>query len=114
MRPNAVHLFILQLFISNRYSRMESLDAALVCAICQCRLLQPTSGAADSALDPFAINPCGHVFHRQCTLDWIQRHPTCPSCRCTVENSRKLFFAQDEHPADEFGGGSEQQVTIIA
>ncbi len=91
---------------------MEGLDAALVCAICQCRLIQP-AGKTDSSLDPFAINPCGHVFHRQCTIEWIDRHPTCPSCRCTVENSRKLFFAQDEHPADEFGDGNDQMVVIV-
>ncbi|GFR11156.1 e3 ubiquitin-protein ligase TRAIP [Trichonephila clavata] len=37
---------------------------------------------------------CGHVFHSQCLLKWIDRSKTCPECRGPVfsKNISKLYF----------------------
>lgn len=28
--------------------------------------------------------PCGHIFHLQCLLEWIQRRQVCPTCRASI------------------------------
>ena len=29
--------------------------------------------------------PCGHIFHGDCILDWIDRKRNCPICRLPLE-----------------------------
>jgi len=77
---------------------MDSTRNQLICVICQSQLVQEKN--QHPRYDPFVISPCGHVFHRQCTMDWLERNPTCPTCRKPVKKCQKLFFAQDEHPAE--------------
>lgn len=70
-------------------------DVMGICPIC----LEPLSGpdpedpAEDLAEDSedLAEEPhvaiklkCGHVFHRQCLQEWIQKKMTCPICRTPV------------------------------
>ena len=31
--------------------------------------------------------PCGHLYHKKCVVDWLQRHCTCPCCRFEVESN---------------------------
>jgi len=60
------------------------------CTICEERLV-PTE---ISALK------CGHTFHLQCIYDWLERSPTCPSCRLEIDITKdvidQLFFYQGE------------------
>ena len=39
---------------------------------------------ADLDCDGSAL-PCGHVFHSQCILKWMESHRTCPVCRIRLE-----------------------------
>ncbi|XP_050425407.1 E3 ubiquitin-protein ligase TRAIP-like [Adelges cooleyi] len=38
--------------------------------------------------------PCGHIFHHQCLMQWLQRAQTCPHCRSRVSEKQviKLYF----------------------
>ena len=51
-------------------------DSASTCAVCQLEL----EGDARNM-------PCGHCFHEGCIVPWLQRHNTCPCCRCEVESA---------------------------
>ncbi|KAJ8916316.1 hypothetical protein NQ315_005011 [Exocentrus adspersus] len=40
------------------------------------------------------ISQCGHMFHFQCLVVWIERSKTCPQCRrkCTEETIHRVYF----------------------
>ena len=39
---------------------------------------------------PLAMLPCGHYFHRDACIEWLERNSSCPICRRTVsEGSRQ-------------------------
>jgi len=35
--------------------------------------------------------PCGHLFHRACVGEWLQKHCTCPFCRWELETDNPHF-----------------------
>ncbi|XP_001948454.2 E3 ubiquitin-protein ligase TRAIP [Acyrthosiphon pisum] len=57
------------------------------CSIC---------GDCFTGIHPESVHttPCGHVFHYECLMTWIQRSQTCPHCRSKVTEKQiiKLYF----------------------
>lgn len=50
------------------------------CPICQDELVTETAETAETA-EPIVNTPCGHRFHRECLVPWLQKSNTCPMCR---------------------------------
>ncbi|XP_068143669.1 E3 ubiquitin-protein ligase TRAIP [Drosophila tropicalis] len=47
-----------------------------------------------SQSDDVYVTTCGHMFHHQCLMQWLQRSQTCPQCRnkCTTRNVTRVYF----------------------
>lgn len=54
-----------------------------VCVICQETML---TGSKAKAM------PCGHKFHDDCLIGWVQKSNTCPTCRFDEMTSEKRHF----------------------
>ena len=41
------------------------------------------------------ITDCGHRFHSECIIDWVQRgHVTCPMCRGEIGNTLRRYLPE--------------------
>lgn len=47
-----------------------------VCCVCMCELEQDETG--------IALPGCGHEFHEDCVLQWLERRVNCPICKVVV------------------------------
>jgi hypothetical protein len=61
----------------------ESTEA---CTVCQDLVEQ---GAVTLSM------PCGHLFHKDCLMPWLQEHNTCPVCRCEIESHCARYNQQN-------------------
>uniref|UniRef100_A0A914W0H5 RING-type domain-containing protein n=1 Tax=Plectus sambesii TaxID=2011161 RepID=A0A914W0H5_9BILA len=76
------------------------MDLQQVCPVCSSRLFPRTR--VGRATDPFALIPCGHLFHRECADRLIRRSGNCPTCGARAENGRRLYFADDVKPVNDY------------
>lgn len=59
---------------------MRDLPADQECAICF-QLVK-----ADAVALPCSKQSCPSYFHRDCIRPWLERNPSCPLCRCSLED----------------------------
>ena len=63
-------------------------DSYTACAIC--------IDNYDDADEVFVGEDCNHMFHKECLLDWLQRHDGCPCCRKNMITSVQMKEAAME------------------
>lgn len=56
----------------------------------------------EECLTKLAILDCGHVFHRSCMIEWIEKEKRCPLCRKVVYSTfTELIFTIKKKEIDE-------------
>mmetsp|Transcript_14075 Transcript_14075/g.11775 ORF Transcript_14075/g.11775 Transcript_14075/m.11775 type:complete len:143 (-) Transcript_14075:26-454(-) len=64
--------------------RMVTLDDDELCVMCQEDMKKGTKAKK--------MPGCGHVFHDECIMEWLERHNTCPICRNDeLETEKKTY-----------------------
>jgi hypothetical protein len=86
-----------ELLLACGYEENDSADSN-TCIICQERFCQQTTVVR--------IPACGHVFHEPCALQWLQRHSTCPYCRCKLPTDNNEGMRSER---THTGQGNQQQ-----
>ncbi|CAG0912366.1 unnamed protein product [Notodromas monacha] len=70
---------------------------AAICAVCYDSL---TLGLRDTGKRPVCAVGCGHVFHLDCIMRWLQERPagTCPQCmtRLSERNLQRLLVETED------------------
>lgn len=65
-------------------------DTALAedqCAVCMCDF-------EASAMQKCVQLPCLHCFHRECLSEWLNKSPSCPTCRLSLDSVPALAELQ--------------------
>ncbi|TKR89327.1 hypothetical protein L596_013450 [Steinernema carpocapsae] len=62
---------------------------------------------------PAISSTCGHVYHKACVENWIQRlHRRCPCCRQFLKNLRKLYFSTESCEVRKEARESQNRVDL--
>jgi E3 ubiquitin-protein ligase RNF115/126 len=51
--------------------------------------------------------PCGHPFHYDCLIEWLERHNSCPVCRYALPAERPTFDLDQERVASRDVRGTQ-------
>eukprot|EP00802_Teleaulax_amphioxeia_P025604 Tamp_26486.p1 GENE.Tamp_26486~~Tamp_26486.p1 ORF type:complete len:286 (-),score=65.74 Tamp_26486:37-837(-) len=70
----------------------------VVCCVCQEEFV--TGGKAK-------MMPCGHPFHYECLIEWLERHNSCPICRFALPSEKPTFDIAQERVASRDVAGTQ-------
>ncbi|KAL4619218.1 hypothetical protein ACB092_06G064100, partial [Castanea dentata] len=62
-------------FVASGSQERQGFDVGYTCTVC---LEEPQAG------DKLVRMNCSHIYHQSCLLPWLQKHNTCPNCRCKL------------------------------
>ncbi|KAK7856948.1 e3 ubiquitin-protein ligase ring1-like [Quercus suber] len=63
-------------FVASSSQERQGFDVGFTCSVC---LEGPQAG------DKLIRMNCSHIYHQSCLLPWLQKHNTCPNCRCKLD-----------------------------
>jgi hypothetical protein len=70
----------------------------IICSICCCGFIEATEAQlplSRSTDNEVYSASCGHLWHKNCILKWIQKSKSCPDCRSEINSQNefhKVFF----------------------
>jgi hypothetical protein len=56
-------------------------ESAAECCVC---LSKFSDSLGEEAEQKVLEMPCGHLFHSECLLPWLEQHNSCPNCRLAL------------------------------
>mmetsp|Transcript_44603 Transcript_44603/g.71726 ORF Transcript_44603/g.71726 Transcript_44603/m.71726 type:complete len:276 (+) Transcript_44603:181-1008(+) len=73
-------------------------DKEVLCCVCQ-EEFAPGGKAK--------MMPCGHAFHYDCLMEWLERHNSCPTCRYALPSEKPTFDLAQERVASRDVRGTQ-------
>jgi len=78
-------------------------ETVQICTICQERLTE--------SIIPSKTLPCGHIFHLNCSEQWLRRKAHCPNCRLKVSVDGPLIPSSSSESSDSESSEGPNDVT---
>lgn len=90
----------------------------IICSICCCNFIDnkqeielPFTRSTGSNNNTILASYCGHLYHKNCIMKWLEKSGSCPECRSEIQHKsdfHKVFFnvnpkceMLDQNNADE-------------